>query len=172
MSPLAAFGPASRFHRVLDDDAVLVSPDLVRRVVLCSGKVYYDLAQRRTELGLQDVAIVRIEQPYPWPKVSVKAKLAKYPNAELAWCQEEPANQGAFVHVDRRLQYLLEELGRRQRWPIYAGRKASASPATGLLRRHLEEQALLVEQALRWDAAEITQPFRRMTELGAMTIPV
>ncbi|VBB69557.1 2-oxoglutarate dehydrogenase E1 component [invertebrate metagenome] len=171
VSPLAAFGPASRFHRVLQDSIALVPHDQVRRVILCSGKVYYDLVQRHLELGLKDVAIVRVEQLYPWPKVSIKAQLTKYPCAELVWCQEEPANQGAFFHVDRRLQYMLEELGRPQRWPIYVGRKASASPATGLLRRHLEEQALLVEQALRWDAEAIVQPFRRPAEPGAMQIP-
>ena len=172
VSPLSAFGPASHFQRVLgEDSADFVSPEQIRRVVLCSGKVYYDLVQRRTELGLRDVVIIRIEQLYPWPKASLKEHLLRYANAEVVWCQEEPANQGAFVHVDRRLHYLLEELGRRQQSLTYAGRKASASPATGLLRRHLEEQALLVEQALRWEAADIVQPFRRLTELGAVPMP-
>ena len=171
ISPLSAFGPNSHFQRVLGESAALVPPAQVRRVVLCSGKVYYDLMQRRTELGLKNVVLVRVEQLYPWPKVSLKEHLVRYPNAEVVWCQEEPANQGAFVHVDRRLHYLLEELGHRQRSPVYAGRKASASPATGLLRRHLEEQALLVEQALRWEAADIVQPFRRLTEPGAVPMP-
>ncbi len=172
ISLLKEFGPASRFHRVLQDTTARVPHKRVRRVVLCSGKVYYDLVQRSLELCLEDVAIIRVEQLYPWPKVSLKAQLAMYPCAELVWCQEEPANQGAFVHVDRRLQYLLDELGYSQRWPIYVGRKASASPATGLLRRHLEEQALLIDQALRWDAGALVQPFQRQTESVTMRIPI
>ncbi len=165
VSPLQAFGPTSRFHRVLQDTTAIVPPEQVSRVVLCSGKVYYDLVQRSLELCLKNVAVIRVEQLYPWPHENLKAQLSRYTSAELVWCQEEPANQGAFLHVDRRLQYLLDELGYSpQRRLLYVGRKASASPATGLLRRHLEEQALLIDQALRWDAGVLVQPFQRQTE--------
>ncbi|MEO5374354.1 MAG: 2-oxoglutarate dehydrogenase E1 component [Alphaproteobacteria bacterium] len=169
VSPLADFGPGSRFRRIQGETETLVADDKVRRVVVCTGKVYYDLVQRRTELGLRDVAIVRVEQLYPWPKEALVAEVRRYPAADLVWCQEEPANMGAYVFADRRLQYILDELGRSQRWPIYAGRKASASPATGLLKRHVEEQALLVEQALTWTGGDIAQPFRRPTELSLLT---
>ena len=168
VSQLAEFGPGSRFLRVLPETWPVAADEKIRRVVLCSGKVYYDLWQRRADLDLRDVAIVRVEQFYPWPKQSVIDEISRYPNADLVWCQEEPANMGAFMFVDRRLQYILDELGRSQRWPTYVGRAPSASTASGLLKRHQAEQALLVEQALTGKAGDIAQPFRRPTQLSLL----
>jgi 2-oxoglutarate dehydrogenase E1 component len=116
----------------------------VKRVVLCSGKVYYDLLEARQAKGVKDVALVRVEQLYPFPDKELAAELAKFPKAEVVWCQEEPENMGAWTHVDRRIEAVLND-GRR---PVYVGRPAAASPATGLAKRHAAEQMRLVEGAL------------------------
>ncbi len=169
VSKLDEFGPGSRFRRVLPEPFELQPDEAIRRVVLCSGKVYYDLLQARIDQGIDDVAIIRVEQLYPWPKDTVLAQLKRYPNADVVWCQEEPANMGPWTFVDRRLEFVLEELGHKCRRAVYAGRPAAASPATGLYKKHNEEQALLVEQALSVPAAKIPQPFRRPTPLAEMT---
>ncbi|MBB4287120.1 2-oxoglutarate dehydrogenase E1 component [Roseospira goensis] len=169
VSPLEAFGDQGRFYRVIPETDDLVPDAQVRRVVLCSGKVYYDLLQARRDQEIGDVAIVRVEQLYPWPKDSVQNQLKRYPNADVVWCQEEPANMGAWTFVDRRLQYALEELHHKAHRAHYAGRKAAASPATGVARVHHHEQQTLVEQALTWPTDAIPQPFRRATGLASVT---
>jgi 2-oxoglutarate dehydrogenase E1 component len=155
------------FRRVIGETATtLVADDKIRRVVLCSGKVYYDLFQAREDQGIDDVVLVRVEQLYPWPKDTLMAILKRYPNADVVWCQEEPANMGYWMFVDRRIEYALEELGHKYRRGSYAGRPASASPATGSNREHGREQNLLVEQALTWKRDVLPQPFRRATKLS------
>ena len=128
-----------------------LAPAQVRRVVFCSGKVYYDLLKARRKENLRDVALVRIEQLYPFPTEEYEAVLRKYPNArELVWCQEEPQNQGAWYNIRHRLQ----ELSSGKRDVLYAGRAPAAAPATGLSKLHESEQAALVEAALRATATE------------------
>ncbi len=164
-SRLDELGPGTGFRRLIGEVDPLVEDGAVRRVVLCSGKVYYDLLERRREEGIRDVAIVRVEQLYPWPRDGVLSQLARYPSAEVVWCQEEPANMGAWQFVQRRIEYILgEEEGSARPSPrvLYVGRPAAASPATGHLQAHLREQALLVEQALSWKAKDLVQPFRRL----------
>ena len=112
----------------------------VKRVLLCSGKVYFNLAKRRQELGRSDVAILRLEQLYPFPRAALQAELAKYPNADLMWVQEEPSNMGAWTYAKHRLQLLGLD-------PSYAGRPSAASPATGSYRRHQAEEEYILEQA-------------------------
>lgn len=148
VSPLMDFGPGSSFHRVLPEVESLVSDDKVRRVVLCSGKVYYDLLADRQARKINDVAILRLEQLYPFPDEPLAEELAKYPNAEIVWCQEEPENMGAWFFVDRRIEAVLTGLKHNFGRPLYVGRNEMAATATGLLRRHNQEQASLVEQAL------------------------
>jgi 2-oxoglutarate dehydrogenase E1 component len=133
---------------------------------LCTGKVYYDLLQTRRDKKIDDVAIIRIEQLYPWPKDTLVKELGRYPNAEVVWCQEESANQGYWTFVNQRFEFILEELGRKEFRPGYAGRPSSASPATGLAKNHAREQALLVEQALNWKKPDLPVPFKRVTALG------
>jgi 2-oxoglutarate dehydrogenase E1 component len=162
VSNLVDFGPGTQFHRVLPEIDPLVADDAVRRIVFCSGKVYYDLLQERRKRGIDNVAIARVEQLYPWPRLRVIEQCARYRNAEVIWCQEEPANMGGWTFVLPRLSNILEELGRSPDVPTFVGRKAAASPATGLLRVHEEEQRLLVEQALTHDRASLPQPFRRV----------
>lgn len=147
-SSLADFAPGSSFHRVLGNEGELVAGDAVKRVVICTGKVYYDLAAEREKRGLKDVAIVRLEQIYPFPKTKLADELAKYPNADVVWCQEEPENQGAWFFVDRRIEGTLTAINHKTKRPVYVGRVAAAAPATGLLKRHNQEQAGLVNAAL------------------------
>jgi 2-oxoglutarate dehydrogenase E1 component len=116
-------------------------------VILCTGKVYYDLLAERREKGIQDVAIVRIEQMYPFPAKSLANALAPYRNAEIVWCQEEPENLGAWHFLDRRIEEVLGQLGSAKR-PVFVGRAAAASPATGLAKMHQQQQDALVRDAL------------------------
>ncbi|WP_142849602.1 2-oxoglutarate dehydrogenase E1 component [Telmatospirillum sp. J64-1] len=168
VSNLEDFATGSRFRRVLPETSTnLVADEAIRRVVLCSGKVYYDLAEEREKRGLNDVAIVRIEQLYPWPHATIQKQLSRYKNAEVVWCQEEPANMGPWTFVDRRLEYALEEIGgHKAKRASYSGRRASASPATGSLKVHNAEQAKLVEDALCTSLDKLHQPFRRATALS------
>jgi 2-oxoglutarate dehydrogenase E1 component len=148
VSPLAEFGPGSAFRTVIGEVDKLVAPGRVRRVVLCSGKVYYDLLQERRDRGIEDVAILRVEQLYPFPVASLAAALAPYSEAEVVWCQEEPENMGAWNYADRRIEGVLVQLGGAAKRPSYVGRPASASPATGLAKVHAAQQEALVRQAL------------------------
>jgi 2-oxoglutarate dehydrogenase E1 component len=135
---------AGRFLPVLDDPDAIDRAG-VRRVVLCSGKVFYDLRAGRRERNEQGVALVRCERLYPFPKDEILATLARYPaGAEVVWCQEEPRNMGPWPMYD---EWLLDALPNDRR-PRYVGRSPSASPAVGSYRRHLEEQAKLVSDAL------------------------
>jgi 2-oxoglutarate dehydrogenase E1 component len=149
VSTLADFGPGSSFHRILEETDTLGPDAKVRRVVLCSGKVYFDLVAERRKRKLEDVAILRIEQLYPFPISRLGMRLSQYPNAEVVWCQEEPENMGAWHFADRRIERAMgttaEMKGKR---PVYVGRAEAASPATGSLRTHLKEQADLVDRAL------------------------
>ena len=132
-----------RFQTVIAESEELVATN-VRRVVVCSGKVYYDLADHRREQKIADMAIVRIEQQYPFPHAEFKAEIAKYPNAkEVVWCQEEPQNQGAWYRLRA---YLRADIDDRQVL-AYAGRPISASPAVGYMSKHLAQQKQLVQDA-------------------------
>jgi 2-oxoglutarate dehydrogenase E1 component len=123
----------------------------VRRVVFCSGKVYFDLLKMRREEGRHDVALVRIEQLYPFPSEEYSAVLARYPGArEIVWCQEEPQNQGAWYQIRHRLQ----ELAAPRREVLYAGRAPAAAPATGIGKIHVLEQQALVGAALHATTTE------------------
>jgi 2-oxoglutarate dehydrogenase E1 component len=124
----------------------------VRRVVACSGKVYFDLLKARRKDGIRDVALIRVEQLYPFPAEDYEAALRKYPNArEVVWCQEEPQNQGAWYQIRHRLEAFA---GRRN--VLYAGRAPAAAPATGVTKLHETEQLALIEAALRATTTEET----------------
>ena len=150
VSRLADLAPGSSFHRAawdLEEDA-----SEARSVVFCSGRVYYDLAEARAAMEparARETTIVRLEQLYPWPSDAVAEALARAPRgAEIVWCQEEPRNMGAWGFVLEFLEETAEEAGAAEPRPRYAGRAAAAAVATGLLSRHREEQARLVEEAL------------------------
>ncbi|MCB1405261.1 MAG: 2-oxoglutarate dehydrogenase E1 component, partial [Rhodobacteraceae bacterium] len=149
------FTDGSAFHRVLWDDAQYGNSDLtlkpddqIRRVVMCSGKVYYDLLAERDARGLDDIYLMRLEQLYPVPTQSLRQELSRFPQAEMVWCQEEPKNQGAWSFIEPNLEWVLTQIGARQTRARYAGRNASAAPATGLASRHKAQQEALVNDAL------------------------
>lgn len=144
------FSEGSTFHRFLwdDDHETLVKPEKMKRVILCTGKVYYDLLAERRERDINDVMILRLEQLYPFAHNALVEELAPYKNADFVWCQEEPENQGYWHFLDRRIEAVLKEAGTKHQRPVYAGREAAAAPATGLMSRHQEQQAKLIDDAL------------------------
>ncbi len=148
VSSLADFGPGSAFRYVIPEIDAIAPEEEVRRVVLCTGKVYYDLLQERRDRGVKDVALIRVEQLYPFPKASLAQALAPYRNAEVVWCQEEPGNMGAWTYMDRRIEGVLKTLDIKAKRPDYIGREDAASPATGLARIHQQQQETLVREAL------------------------
>ncbi len=148
VSPLHEMATGGAFRFVIPEIDLIAPAENVRRVVLCSGKVYYDLLAERRERNVNDVAILRIEQLYPFPEKTLERLLAPYRNAEVIWCQEEPENMGAWRFVDRRIETALGRLEGKAKRPRYAGRAAAASPATGSARTHATEQAALVADAL------------------------
>jgi 2-oxoglutarate dehydrogenase E1 component len=148
VSSLSDFGPGSHFKTVIPEIDSIAPDDEVKRVVLCTGKVYYDLLAERRSQGVKNVALVRIEQLYPFPTVSLPKILSRYRNAQVVWCQEEPENMGAWTFVDRRLEKVLSALDVQAKRPTYVGRAEAASPATGLAKVHAAQQAALVAEAL------------------------
>ncbi|UWS00597.1 2-oxoglutarate dehydrogenase E1 component [Phaeobacter inhibens] len=155
VSKAEEFTTGSSFHRVLWDDAQhgnsdtkLVADDKIKRVVLCSGKVYYDLLEERDARGLDDVYLMRIEQYYPFPAISLVKELERFKGAEVVWCQEEPKNQGAWSFIEPNIEWVLTRIGAKHSRPTYVGRATSASPATGLASEHKAQQAALVNEAL------------------------
>jgi 2-oxoglutarate dehydrogenase E1 component len=148
MSRLDEMGSGSSFHRILVETETVAADDKMRRVVLCTGKIYFDLVKARAERSNDRVALVRVEQLYPFPFNTLSKVLQRYRNAEIVWCQEEPQNMGAWNFVDRRIEHVLAGLAIAAKRPRFAGRAEAASPATGLFKRHVEEQAHLVADAL------------------------
>ncbi|MGL4371784.1 MAG: 2-oxoglutarate dehydrogenase E1 component, partial [Alphaproteobacteria bacterium] len=145
VSPLKEFASGSAFQAVISD--LTVNPQAASRVVLCSGKVYYDLLEARNKANKTDVALVRLEQFYPFPEKILETLLSSYgPQTTVAWCQEEPENAGAWSFLDRRLEKVVKPQGKKD--VFYAGRPASASTATGFHGRHLAEQEELINKAL------------------------
>lgn len=150
VSKLEEFYGDSSFHRILWDAKRddLKKPDKIRRVILCSGKVYYDLEEAREEAGADDIYIFRLEQLYPFPKNALIEELEPFKNADLVWCQEEPRNMGSWSYLDRKIEDVLSEVKMKSSRPEYAGREEAASPATGYLKVHKKEQKKLIYEAL------------------------
>ena len=154
-SALAMMDEETSFHRLLWDDAELspgevikLRPDNeIRRVILCSGKVYYDLYDEREKRGINDIYLLRVEQLYPWPHKALIQELQRFKQAEFMWCQEEPYNMGAWSFAQPNLERGLEFIGADKPRPHYAGRPASASTATGLMSRHLKELKTFLDEA-------------------------
>ena len=169
VSSLDEMVAGTHFLRVLPETEKLVADAKIRRVVLCSGKVYYDIFEERAKRGLDDVALIRVEQLYPWPKDTLKLQLARYPNADVVWAQEEPANMGPWTFVDRRLEYVLGEIDIKAEKATFCGRRAAASPATGLYKNHAGEQQWICDMALTGEADRMPQPFVRATKLSRLS---
>ena len=148
-SNLADMGPDTYFRRLYGDKTLAVADSAVRRIVLCTGKVYYDLLEERTKRGLKDVALIRIEQLFPFPRKRLATEFARYKNAgKIVWCQEEPKNMGAWTFVEPFIEGALALAETKVKRPVYAGRAEAASPATGNFKKHVIQQTKLVEEAL------------------------
>ncbi|HEV7910838.1 MAG TPA: 2-oxoglutarate dehydrogenase E1 component, partial [Methylocella sp.] len=153
VSKLDEFAIGASFHRLLPDDAeqapfgtiALVEDTRMRRVVLCSGKVYYDLLGEREKRGINDIYLLRVEQLYPFPLKALVSAMARFKGAEIFWCQEEPKNMGAWSFVDPYLEWVLSQAGGKSKRPLYAGRPAAASTATGLMSKHLTQLTALMD---------------------------
>ena len=156
VSRLDELGAGTTFHRILYDDAVmlpdekikLVPDDKIRRVVLCSGKVYYDLYEEREKRGIDDVYLMRVEQLYPVPLKALVQELGRFKSAELVWCQEEPRNMGAWHFIEPYLEWVLNQIHAPNKRPRYAGRAAAAATATGLMSKHLAQLKAFLDEAL------------------------
>ena len=153
-STIEEFSTDSSFHRVLWDDAQLdhteeklVADKDIRKVVLCSGKVYFDLYEARKKRGLDDIYIMRLEQLYPFPAKAAITELTRFKNAEIVWCQEEPKNMGSWTFVEPYLEWALNHVGSTHARPVYAGRPASAATATGLMSAHLAQLEAFIDDA-------------------------
>ena len=156
VSSMEDLGPNSTFHRLLWDDAEtpngkttikLQEDEKIRRVILCSGKVYFDLLEDREKRGVDDVYIMRLEQLYPFPAKALHDELSRFKNAEVVWCQEEPKNMGAWFFIQPYVEWVLEQMDRAGERPRYVGRAASASTATGLMRTHLAQLQAFLDEA-------------------------
>ncbi len=155
VSKLDEFVTGSSFHRLLLDDAEnpsgggirLVEDSKIRRLILCSGKVYYDLFDERERRGVNDVYLLRVEQLYPFPLKALVANLARFKNADIVWCQEEPKNMGAWLFLGPYVEWVLTQAGCRVKRPRYAGRPASAATAVGVMPKHLAQIKAFMEEA-------------------------
>jgi 2-oxoglutarate dehydrogenase E1 component len=149
-------GTSNSFHRVLRDQAEvvpgattvkLVPDEKIERVILCTGKVYFDLMEEREKRNENRIQILRLEQLYPFPENVLAQELNRFPKADLVWCQEEPMNQGAWCFVQRRIEDTIAKLGGSKR-PRYVGRPEYAATAAGLMKQHLAELAAFLNAAL------------------------
>ncbi len=155
VSTLEDFGADSSFHRLLHDDAQtnpgstveLKKDDKIRRVVLCTGKVYYDLLEEREKRKINDVYILRVEQLYPFPTKSLCVEMARFPNADVVWCQEEPKNMGSWFFIQQYIEWVLEHVNAKVHRPRYVGRPPAAATATGLMSKHLAQLQAFLDDA-------------------------
>ena len=157
VSNLSEFVSKSTFHRILEDDAYVKANRLiqikkdnkVKKVVMCSGKIYYDLIEERERVKNNEVIFVRLEQLYPFPAKTLANVLKRYKKAKFIWCQEEPKNMGAWNTVRNYIERTLEIINLKDINVKYVGRKASSSTATGNANKHLAEQKEILEKILK-----------------------
>ncbi len=155
VSTLDEMKTGTSFHRLLWDDAEylpggpikLVKDEKIRRVILCTGKVYYDLLEEREARGIDDVYLLRVEQLYPFPLKALVHELTRFKKADIVWCQEEPKNMGAWSFVEPYIEWVLGQTGLKTKRPRYVGRPASAATATGLSSKHMAQLKAFLEEA-------------------------
>ncbi len=156
VSTFKEMGPGSEFHRLLWDDAEyrpestdikLVEDSKIKRVILCSGKVYYDLFEEREKQNRSDIYLLRVEQLYPYPDDAVQEELSRFKNADIVWCQEEPKNMGAWSFIDPFVEESLIAIKAKNTRLRYVGRPAAASTATGIAAKHKKEQQAILDGA-------------------------
>ncbi|HFB54766.1 MAG TPA: 2-oxoglutarate dehydrogenase E1 component, partial [Hellea balneolensis] len=158
VSTLEEMGPGSCFHRVLWDDAEynpqdgeirLVADDKIKRVILCTGKIYYELFEQREKLKRKDVYLMRVEQLFPFPRDALVEELSRFKQAEIIWCQEEPKNMGAWLYIENFLENTFAEIGMKAKRPRLIGRELSASTATGIASKHKAQQQAILDEAFK-----------------------
>jgi 2-oxoglutarate dehydrogenase E1 component len=148
VSNLADFAEGTKFQSIISEQKKLAAHKKIKKVIFCSGKIYYDLFEAREKEKINDIAIIRIEELYPFPETEITKELKKYPNAEIIWCQEEPENMGAWHYIDRRLEKTMIAAKTKSKRPLCISRKEAASPATGYMSVHIAEQQELLKKAL------------------------
>jgi 2-oxoglutarate dehydrogenase E1 component len=149
-SSIDEMGPGTMFQRVLAEESsdIVTDPSNVKKLIFCSGQIYYDLAQEREKIGRKDIAIARMEQIAPFPFDRIGEETAKYPGATVYWVQEEPKNMGAYSYVMPRIMTATRELNNVEKRPIYIGRSTSAAPATGMSKVHAAELEAILQEAI------------------------
>jgi 2-oxoglutarate dehydrogenase E1 component len=162
ISTLAEMGPETGFHRVLACDDLPSKPAAAKQLVLCSGKIYYELLEEREKRGESRVHFLRLEQLYPLPADALQKSFEQYRHCRLVWCQEEPRNMGAWDFLKDLLTEVARTAGADHPEFRYAGRESSASPATGLLADHQAEQARLIDEALSLDLETVGRIAQRI----------
>ena len=156
ISKLDEMAADTAFHRLLWDDAQalpdekikLVSDDKIRRVIMCTGKVYYDLYEEREKRGIDDIYLLRVEQLYPFPTKALVTELSRFKQAEIVWCQEEPRNMGAWFFVDTFLEWVLNQIGAKHRVRAMPAARRRRRPRPGLMSKHLAQLKAFLEEAL------------------------
>ena len=154
-SKIEDFINGSSFHRVMNDQLDQSSKDKINRVLLCSGKIYFEIHDQIEASGIENVAILRLDQLYPFPYDALKDELEYYKNCEIYWVQEEPSNMGAYFFVKDRVESVMRSLKMKTKELIFIGRRSSASPATGVQARHTQNQKNIIDLALKADKKEI-----------------
>tara|TARA_B110000116_G_C16617190_1_gene482122 strand:- start:262 stop:819 length:558 start_codon:yes stop_codon:yes gene_type:complete len=156
-SSINDFINGSTFHRVLSNIISTQQIKKIKRLVLCSGKIYFELQDYIDALKNENTHIIRIEQLYPFPYDTLEEEISKFSNCEIIWCQEEPKNMGPWGFIRSRIQDVLKSIQSNQTTLPFVGRRASASPATGVFDRHLTNQKNILRLAIEADISEIQQ---------------
>ena len=154
-SKIEDFINGSSFHRVMNDQLDQSSKDKINRVLLCSGKIYFEIHDQIESLGINNVAILRLDQLYPFPYDALRDELEYYKDCEIYWVQEEPSNMGGYFFVKERIESVMHSLNMKTKELIFIGRRSSASPATGVQARHTQNQKNIIDLAIKADKKEI-----------------
>ncbi len=165
VSKIQDFTNGSTFHRILTDDISIEEKKLTKRLILCSGKIYFELAEYIEEKNLKNITIIRLEQIYPFPYDNFKEELNNYMNAEVIWCQEEPKNMGCWGFVRSRIENVMKDVGINQQKLIYVGRSPSAPPATGIANRHVINQQNIVRLATEANIKEVLESWAGVSQI-------
>ena len=154
-SQIGDFTNGSTFHRILSNKISTNQENKISRVVLCSGKIYFELQDYINKIEKENIHIVRIEQLYPFPYSTLGDEIEKFSQCEIVWCQEEPKNMGAWYFIKNRIENVLQRIDSKQKLLPFIGRRAAASPATGHFERHLANQKNIIHLAIESDINEI-----------------
>ena len=165
ISPIEDFINGSTFHRILTSKSTIQEKKSKKRLIICSGKIYFELIDHIEKLKLKHIEIIRLEQIYPFPYENFKDELSNFINSEIIWCQEEPKNMGAWGFIRNRLENVMRDVGIKQNKLYYVGRSPSAPPATGIANRHNINQQNIIRLALEADILEIKETWAGVSQI-------